>query len=345
MANRLRQQRLAKAAEEDPAAQYIDTRPDAASHVRAAPETIAPTPLNTRQNFGSPEELTQLGESMRVRQLQAVVVVPQADYLKIFPEHADDVRRADYVLVSGERRWRAARMTGLTVIEASVRPQLAASRADFIDAMVAENLYRQNLDPIEEAEAVEAMVRECGTAVAAAEKFKRHETWVSQRRALLKLAPHLQDLVRSGELPVRHARSIASLPKEDQEAAWLERLAAEEGRPASGGTENRQPADNRESPGQTGSAGDGPGPGGDRDDQDPPEAGSSSKRTRDPGPDDDGDGDGDNGTGLYRGKDPAGDGDAPDVVPWYSPVDLARVIRERLEPEAVNELVKILTSG
>jgi hypothetical protein len=75
-------------------------------------------------------------------------------------------------------------------------------------------------DAIEEARAVEEMVTECGSAAKAAERFRRHESWVSQRRALLKLTPPLQNSVRSGELPVRIARSIATLPADEQEAAW-----------------------------------------------------------------------------------------------------------------------------
>jgi ParB family chromosome partitioning protein len=75
-------------------------------------------------------------------------------------------------------------------------------------------------DAIEEARAVEEMVTECGSAAKAAERFRRHESWVSQRRALLKLTPPLQNSVRSGELPVRIARSIAALPADEQEAAW-----------------------------------------------------------------------------------------------------------------------------
>lgn len=326
MASTLRQQRLRKAAEEDPAAQNLDTRPGAASLIHVTPETIAPTPLNTRDNFGTDDELAELGESMRARQLQAVVVVAQADYLRVFPEHSDDarIRRADYVLVSGERRWRAARQAELPLIDATVRPQLADSRADFLDALFAENFYRQNLDPIEEARAVEAMVAECGTAAAAAVKFRRHETWVSQRRALLRLSPDLQGLVRSGELPVRIARSIARLPEAEQEAGWLEALEAEETQHA-GKTADKQRAGGDRGEAEAAGSPEPGGAGTDGDSADPePGAGSKRKRTRD--------------------SDPGDDGAAADIVPWHSPSGLARIIQARLAPEAVAELVEILTA-
>jgi ParB family chromosome partitioning protein len=197
---------------------------------RLRPSRIAATPLNSRTNFGSAEELAELGESMRVRQLQPVVVVGRADYLRLWPEHEEGIGAADYVLVNGERRWRAAIQVSLPTIDVIIRPQLADSRPAFLDAIFTENIDRKNLDPIEEARAVEEMVNECGSAAKAAERFRRHESWVSQRRALLKLTTALQDRVRTGELPVRIARSIATLPAGDQEAAWHEAREAEQAR-------------------------------------------------------------------------------------------------------------------
>jgi ParB family transcriptional regulator, chromosome partitioning protein len=195
--------------------------------VRLRPEQIAATPLNPRQNFGTDEELVALGESMRARQLQPVVVVSRAGYLKLWPEHEYQLGEAEFVLANGERRFRASRLVSLDALEAMHREEVAESRAAFLDAVLSENLDRKNFDPIEEAHAVEAMVQECGTATAAAEQFRRHKTWVSQRRALLKLTQDLQDKVRSGELPVRIARSIATVPAEQQADAWTDTRARE----------------------------------------------------------------------------------------------------------------------
>jgi len=211
---------------------------------RLSPSAIAATPLNSRSNFGSAEELADLGESMRVRQLQPVVVVSRADYLRLWPEHEEGIGPADYVLVNGERRWRAANQVSLPTIDVIIRPQLADSRPEFLDAIFTENIDRKNLDPIEEAHAVEEMVTECGSAGKAAERFRRHESWVSQRRALLKLTAALQDRVRSGELPVRIARSIAALPAEDQEAAWRAARDAEQTKRANRLQDRDQQADN-----------------------------------------------------------------------------------------------------
>jgi ParB family transcriptional regulator, chromosome partitioning protein len=189
--------------------------------IRLRPAQIAATPLNPRENFGTPDELTELGESMRVRQLQPVVAVSSSAYLKLWPDHKEHIGSADYVLVNGERRYRSALHVRLDTLDALIRDEVADSRAAFLDALVSENIDRKNFDPIEEAIAVEAMVQECGSAKLAAERFRKHESWISQRRALLRLTPEIQARVRTGDVPVRIARSLASFSPEQQEAALL----------------------------------------------------------------------------------------------------------------------------
>ena len=232
-----------------------------ATLIRLRPAQIAATPLNPRANYGTDEELAELGQSMRVRQLQPVVAVSRARYLTLWPDHEDHAGAADYVLANGERRYRAAVHVGLERLDVIVREEIADSRAAFLDALLSENIDRRNFDPIEEALAVEAMVHECGTANAAATRFRRHETWVSQRRALLKLAPGMQQRVRTGELPVRIARSVAALPHDEQESAWLRARAEQAQQPARGhpSTRDRQtgPATTRSGRSGRSPAGDG----------------------------------------------------------------------------------------
>jgi ParB family chromosome partitioning protein len=212
-------------------------------------DQIAPTPVNTRTDFGPPEKLAELGESIRVRQLQPVVVVPVKRYLALFPEHEEQVRAAAYVLANGQRRWMGVREVKLPTIHALVREdsKIVGSRADFMDAVFTENIDRQDFNPIEEARAVEAMVAECGSAELAAERWRKSPGWISQRRALLKLSPELQALVISGELPAWIGRSkrLTSLPHEEQAAEW-EAIKAE--REAPRPAEPEQPAENAETP-------------------------------------------------------------------------------------------------
>lgn len=304
--------------------------------VRLKPAQIAATPLNPRTSFGTPDELAELGESMRVRQLQPVVTVSRAAYLRLWPEHAEHVGKADFVLANGERRYRSAIQVGLDVLDALIREEVADSREAFLDAVLSENIDRKNFDPIEEAHAVEAMVTECGSATAAAERFRRHKTWISQRRALLRLSPDLQERVRSGELPVRIARSIAALPADQQEAAWHETRERE-------AAESRQRAEDRK-----------------RSEQ--PEAPSSSAPIPSPRPD--GRAAGFTAVNTDAGNDeprtepsghagvltavntPArdnGQGRRPSAgIPWQSPEALAVLLTEKVSAEDLVTLVKLL---
>jgi ParB family chromosome partitioning protein len=187
-------------------------------HLRV--DTIAATPVNSRRNFGTPAELKELGESMRVRQLQPVVVVPRAAYLALWPDHADRIGTAAHILANGERRLRAAHIVRLETIEAIIREDIADGRTAFLDAVFTENIQRRNFDPIEEAQAVDALVAEFGTSQAVADHYGKSPGWVTQRRILLKLTRELQDLVSARKIPLAAAREIGKLPRELQGEAW-----------------------------------------------------------------------------------------------------------------------------
>ncbi|MFK0288281.1 ParB/RepB/Spo0J family partition protein [Streptomyces sp. NPDC090499] len=183
------------------------------------------TRFNPRRNFGTDDELREFGEKLKKEQLQPAVVVSRAAYLKLWPAEADNVGACPYVIVNGERRYRASQLVDRGVLEVVHREDVAASRASFLDAVQSENNDRQNLDPIERAIAIETMVTELGGADQVAVYYDKTKGWVSQQRKLLKLTAELQDLVSSGDMPVRVARDIAGLPAEVQSAAWDEELA------------------------------------------------------------------------------------------------------------------------
>jgi ParB family chromosome partitioning protein len=303
----------------------------AGTPIRLAPDRIAPTPLNKRTNFGTPDELTELGESIRHRQLAAVVVVTRSRYLSLFPEHQDRIGTADYVLVNGERRWRAASQVKLPRLDATIREDFD-SRTDLITSVAAENLDRLNLDPIEEAHSVEELVAECGSAAAAAKELHRTEGWVSQRRALLKLTPELQARVQAGEIPVRIARSIASVPPGEQEAALNDAV----GRQAAKKQARRREAAGREPGGQhpdataaapqpavAAPAGPAPEPAGPGPAATAPPANRPAARSG-----------GTEATGTGSGAD----------LPWGSPATLAELIRSRLTAENLAELLRLLAA-
>ncbi|MGW0248019.1 ParB/RepB/Spo0J family partition protein [Nocardia goodfellowii] len=195
-------------------------RPDAL--LNPGPMTSAPladlvaNPRNPREGDLNLEEL----ESIAELQLQPALVVTRAAYLKLWPEDEPELGAAKLVVINGCRRLAAAQKYGCEKLELVVKDEVAASRATLRTAAIRENVERENLDVIEEARAVEALVADCGTGSAAAAALGKTEAWVSQRRALLKLAPQLQQKLRAGELAIRVARSLAQVPAEDQVARW-----------------------------------------------------------------------------------------------------------------------------
>lgn len=188
-------------------------------------DKLVPTRFNPRRRFGTEEELREFGTKLAKEQLQPAVVVSRTAYLKLWPEEAEHVGQAAYVIANGERRWRASQLAGRPALEVVHKEDVAASRAAFLDAVQSENNDRQDLDPIERALGIDIMVTQLGGADQVAVYYGKTKGWVSQQRKLLKLTPALQDLVSSGEMPVRVARDIAGLPAEVQDVAWEEEVA------------------------------------------------------------------------------------------------------------------------
>jgi ParB family transcriptional regulator, chromosome partitioning protein len=179
-------------------------------------DQVATNPVNPREDFGDLRDL----ESMRtVGQLQPCAVVRRDAFLAVYPEHGPAIGTADYVVVAGSRRRAAAEQFELETLDIVVRDQLAASRAQFYAASVAENIDRKNFDVLEEARAVQRLVQE-SSGQEAAEILGKSKGWVSQRLSLLKLSREMQDLLRAGDLPVRDARRLAGLPADRQLESW-----------------------------------------------------------------------------------------------------------------------------
>jgi ParB family chromosome partitioning protein len=174
---------------------------------------LTPNPRNPRDDVG---DLSNL-ESIADMQLQPAVVVTKGAYLKLYPDDRIETR---FVVINGCRRLAAAHKFGRTDLDIVVNDEIARDRVTLISASIAENVDRQDFDVIEEAKAVESLVTECGSAVEAGRRLRKHETWVSQRRALLSLAPELQRALRRGELAIREARALARVPLEQQVARW-----------------------------------------------------------------------------------------------------------------------------
>ncbi|OBJ87796.1 ParB/RepB/Spo0J family partition protein [Mycobacterium asiaticum] len=174
---------------------------------------LVANPHNPRDSIGDLDELASIADF----QLQPAVVVTRAAFERLYPETSTSAR---WVVIIGNRRLAAAHKFGRPELDVVIKDELAKDRATLLTAVISENVDRSGFDVIEEAKAVERLVNEYGSADAAADHLRKSKTWVSQRRALLKLAPALQEATRRGDLAIRDARALARVPLEQQVMRW-----------------------------------------------------------------------------------------------------------------------------
>ncbi|WP_017559874.1 ParB/RepB/Spo0J family partition protein [Nocardiopsis baichengensis] len=174
-------------------------------------------PLNDRDDLG---DIDTLAESIRDRGLrQPVTVMVREHFVDLYPDLEPKLGDASLVVVHGNRRLAAAEKIGLKEIEvffARGPSDAGELRAD----VLIENLHRKNLEPLEEARAVQDLVRILGSNAAAARALNMSKVWVGQRLALLNLVPELQEALRGGELKIKEARRLGALPEQEQLAEW-----------------------------------------------------------------------------------------------------------------------------
>jgi ParB family chromosome partitioning protein len=120
----------------------------------------------------------------------------------------------NYEIIAGERRWRAARLAGLTEVPVLVR--VVADEAALAMSLI-ENIQRENLNPLEEATGIQRLINEFDmTHQLAAEAVGRSRSAVSNLLRLLNLAVPVQELLMRCQLDMGHARALLSLPNAGQ---------------------------------------------------------------------------------------------------------------------------------
>ena len=120
-----------------------------------------------------------------------------------------------YSIIAGERRFRAARMAGLSEIPAIVRDYDAKRR---LEIALIENLQREGLNPVEEAMGVRALIAECGyTQEQAASRLGKSRPAIANLLRLLTLPEAVLDMLKKGELSAGHARALAGLESAEQQ--------------------------------------------------------------------------------------------------------------------------------
>jgi ParB family chromosome partitioning protein len=147
------------------------------------------------------ESLAELAESVKSQGIMQPILVR--------PVHG-----GRYEIIAGERRWRAAQLAGLAEVPALIRevPDEAALAMSLI-----ENIQRENLNPLEEAQGIQRLIKEFGmTHQAASQALGSSRSTVSNLLRLLNLPAPVQELLMQGKIDMGHSRALLSLPAAKQ---------------------------------------------------------------------------------------------------------------------------------
>jgi ParB family transcriptional regulator, chromosome partitioning protein len=186
-----------------PPAEVAPAAPDQVAHLPI--EQIEPNPLQPRRVFQS-ERLEELAQSIRSNGIIQPLVVRR--------------NGARYQLVAGERRWRAAKLAGMTRVPVIVQ-EFPDDR--LLEITLIENIQREDLNPIETAVAFERLAKELHLShEEIGNRTGKDRTTITNLLRLLNLPPDLQQLVGERRLSAGHARCLLALP-----TAQLQREVAE----------------------------------------------------------------------------------------------------------------------
>lgn len=177
--------------------------PKSAESSGAGPSEIAidlirRNPKQPRRTFDE-AALKELSESLKAKGvLQAILVRP------------DPKEKGKYQIIAGERRWRAAKLAGLTSIPAVIRD---TDELELLEIGIIENVQRADLNPIEEAEAYEALMKRFGrTQDSLATSVGKSRVHITNTLRLLQLPEGAREYVRDGKITAGHARAALGAP-------------------------------------------------------------------------------------------------------------------------------------
>ncbi|UCG62375.1 MAG: ParB/RepB/Spo0J family partition protein [Candidatus Zixiibacteriota bacterium] len=174
-------------------------------------DRIGPNPMQPRRDFDE-ESLRELAESFKANGVMQPLIVR--------------FNGGGYTIIAGERRFRAARMAGLTEVPVMVAGEV--SDAQMLELALVENLQREDLNPIEMAEAYRRLVEECGlTQNDLAGKVGKSRAAVANVLRLNGLPDAVKTMIREGKLSEGHARAILAVDSAEQMIQLAERIIAD----------------------------------------------------------------------------------------------------------------------
>ncbi len=171
---------------------------------------IEPNPYQPRRHF-DPESLAELAASIKEHGVLQPLLVRR--------------KGSGYQLIAGERRWRAAQQAGLRTVPVVVKE---LDDRTIMEIALVENLQREDLNPIEEAEAYQRLITEFNlTQEEVAKAVGKSRSAVANTLRLLNLPEAVQKLVTNGQLTMGHARALLSLEQPEQQLYLSEKIIKE----------------------------------------------------------------------------------------------------------------------
>ncbi len=172
---------------------------------------IEPDRQQPRKNFDK-DKLLELAQSIKDHGLLEPLLVQKEN--------------GRYILIAGERRWRAAKQAGLKEVPVIIKDYDSAQKA--VVALI-DNIQREALNPIEEADAYNKLIEEYGlTQEELAAKLGKSRTAITNTLRLLKLTQEVRKMVASGELSMGQARALIPVEDEKLQIALAERIIKED---------------------------------------------------------------------------------------------------------------------
>jgi len=174
-------------------------------------DEIAPNPMQPRHDF-DPEGIEELADSFKKNGILQPLVVRK--------------NTSGYVIIIGERRYRAARLAGMMEVPAIVTDESDDVR--MLELALVENIHRQDLNPLEAAQAYNRLIQECGlTQNELAGRMGKSRVAIANQLRLLSLPVRIQDMIRVGKLTEGHARAILALDDETKMIELAEQIMAD----------------------------------------------------------------------------------------------------------------------
>jgi ParB family chromosome partitioning protein len=163
-----------------------------------------------------PETLSELADSIREHGVIQPIIVTRT-----LPAGG-----GSYQIIAGERRWRAARLAGLSTVPVIVKE---ATPEQLLELALVENIQREDLSPLEEGEAFRALIDDFGLNQGeVAEKVGKSRVAVANTLRLLRLPDPVKALLTEGALSEGHARALLALPEDDLIVKAAEQVVARE---------------------------------------------------------------------------------------------------------------------